>query len=34
MSKLGIDGKPIIGEHGKRLKGPRYRPPNIEQLVT
>jgi predicted HAD superfamily Cof-like phosphohydrolase len=34
MSKLGSDGKPIIGEHGKRLKGPRYRPPNIAPLVT
>jgi len=34
MSKLGTDGKPIIGEHGKRLKGPLYRPPNIAPLVV
>jgi predicted HAD superfamily Cof-like phosphohydrolase len=34
MSKLGADGKPIIGEHGKRLKGPLYRPPNISPLVV
>lgn len=34
MSKLGQDGRPIIGEHGKRLKGPHYRPPDIAPLLT
>ena len=34
MSKLGADGKPIIGENGKRLRGPRYRPPNISPLLS
>jgi predicted HAD superfamily Cof-like phosphohydrolase len=33
MTKLGPDGKPIIGEEGKRLKGPGYVPPNIQTLV-
>jgi predicted HAD superfamily Cof-like phosphohydrolase len=33
MTKLGPDGQPIIGEAGKRLKGPGYVPPNIEPLV-
>ena len=33
MTKLGPDGKPIIGEEGKRLKGPGYVPPNIQALV-
>lgn len=29
MSKLGADGKPVIREDGKRLKGPNYSPPAI-----
>ena len=33
MSKLGDDGKPIYREDGKVLKGPNYKPPNLEDLV-
>ena len=33
MSKLGEDGKPIYREDGKVLKGPNYKPPNLEDLV-
>lgn len=33
MSKLGEDGKPIYREDGKVLKGPRYRPPNLESVI-
>ena len=33
MSKLGKDGKPIYREDGKVLKGPNYKPPNLEDLV-
>ena len=32
MSKLGEDGKPIFREDGKVLKGPNYKPPNLEDL--
>ena len=32
MSKLGEDGKPIYREDGKVLKGPNYKPPNLEDL--
>jgi predicted HAD superfamily Cof-like phosphohydrolase len=34
MSKLGPNGQPIIGAHGKRLKGPSYRPPDIRPLLA
>jgi predicted HAD superfamily Cof-like phosphohydrolase len=34
MSKLDAEGQPLIGEHGKRLKGPLYRPPNITPLLV
>ena len=34
MSKLGIDGLPIIREDGKVLKGPRFSPPNITKVLT
>lgn len=34
MSKLGPDGKPIYREDGKVLKGPNYRPPNLEQFFV
>lgn len=34
MSKLGVDGKPVIREDGKVLKGPNYVPPDLEDLVT
>jgi len=33
MSKLGDDGKPIYREDGKVLKGPNYKPPNLEDLI-
>ena len=33
MSKLDEDGKPIYREDGKVLKGPNYKPPNLEDLV-
>lgn len=33
MSKLGDDGKPIYREDGKVLKGPHYKPPNLEDLI-
>lgn len=33
MSKLGADGRPILREDGKVLKGPQYREPDIESLV-
>lgn len=33
MSKLGKDGKPILREDGKILKGPNYTPPDLEDLV-
>lgn len=34
MTKLGDDGKPIVREDGKILKGPNYEPPNILSLIT
>lgn len=33
MSKLGEDGKPIIREDGKVLKGPNYFRPNIKSIL-
>ena len=33
MSKLGDNGKPIYREDGKVLKGPNYKPPNLEDLL-
>ena len=33
MSKLDEDGKPIYREDGKVLKGPNYKPPNLDDLV-
>ena len=33
MSKLGKDGKPILREDGKILKGPNYVPADLEDLV-
>jgi predicted HAD superfamily Cof-like phosphohydrolase len=33
MSKLGADGKPILREDGKFLKGPNYFPPNLKPLI-
>lgn len=34
MSKLGPDGKPVLREDGKVLKGPYYRKPNIEAILA
>ena len=33
MSKLDDNGNPILREDGKILKGPNYKPPNLEDLV-
>ena len=33
MSKLDDNGKPVYREDGKIIKGPNYRPPNLEDLV-
>ena len=33
MSKLDENGEPIYREDGKVLKGPHYKPPNLEDLV-
>ena len=33
MSKLGADGKPILREDGKVLKGPNYFRPNIKAIL-
>ena len=33
MSKLGNDGKPILNEHGKVMKGPNYFKPNLTQFI-
>lgn len=33
MSKLGEDGKPILREDGKVLKGPSYKAPDLSDLV-
>lgn len=33
MSKLDDDGKPIRRADGKILKGPNYKPPNLEDLI-
>ena len=33
MSKMGKDGKPILREDGKILKGPNYFRPNISKII-
>lgn len=33
MSKLGEDGKPILRNDGKVLKGPRYRSPDLKTVL-
>lgn len=33
MSKLGKDGKPVLREDGKVLKGPNFRPPDIPAIL-
>lgn len=32
MSKLGENGKPVLREDGKILKGPNYKEPNLDQF--
>ena len=34
MSKLGEDGKPVLREDGKILKGSSYSPPDLAQFVS
>ena len=34
MSKLGDDGRPIYREDGKVMKGPNYKPANVEQFFN
>lgn len=34
MSKLGEDGKPILREDGKVLKGPNYKEPKLDDLAS
>lgn len=34
MSKLGDDGKPIYREDGKVLKGPNYKPAQLDDLFN
>ena len=34
LSKLGEDGKPILREDGKILKGPNYKKPNLHSLIN
>lgn len=33
MSKLGMDGKPILREDGKVLKGPTYWKPDLKRVL-
>lgn len=33
MSKLGEDGKPIVREDGKILKGPNFSPPDLKKVI-
>jgi predicted HAD superfamily Cof-like phosphohydrolase len=33
MSKLGDDGKPVLREDGKILKGPGYFKPNLSKFI-
>jgi predicted HAD superfamily Cof-like phosphohydrolase len=33
MSKLGEDGKPVLREDGKILKGPGYHRPDISKFI-
>lgn len=34
MSKLGADGKPVLREDGKVLKGPNFTPPDLAGIIT
>lgn len=33
LSKLGDDGKPVVREDGKILKGPNYTPPDVKSIL-
>ena len=33
MTKLGADGKPIINEAGRVVKGPNFDPPRLKELM-
>lgn len=33
MSKFGEDGKPVLREDGKILKGPNYSPPDLSKFI-
>ena len=33
MSKLGDDGKPVLRDDGKILKGPGYFRPNLSKFI-
>ncbi len=33
LSKFGEDGKPILREDGKIMKGPHYHPPKLDDLL-
>lgn len=33
MSKLGPDGRPIMREDGKIMKGPNYTPPDMSKIL-
>lgn len=34
MSKLDEEGRPIISDAGRVMKGPNYRPPNLSPIVN
>ena len=34
MTKLGSDGRPVRRADGKVLKGPDYRPPDVDAVLT
>ena len=34
MSKLDDEGKPVLNEDGKVTKGPNYKAPTLEDLIT
>lgn len=34
MSKLGADGRPVLREDGKVLKGPDFRPPDLAGVLS
>lgn len=34
MTKLGLDGKPIVREDGKIIKGPNFELPNLRKIIS